>query len=144
MRVFTNGVFDVLHVGHINLLLQCREIAGPKGQVIVAIDEDEKVMADKGLTRPIFNVHERAKALLDLMAGNDRVIVDRVEFFHTNLELEMVIRKVNPDIIVKGGDWKGRRVVGSEVARVQFVGRLGDYSSSEIIRRCHAKNTQTP
>lgn len=140
MRVFTNGCFDVLHVGHFNLLMRCRELAGPDGMVIVAVDEDEKVMADKGLSRPVFDVNERAKALLDLKIGIATPLINRVEFFHTNLELEMIIKKIKPDIIVKGGDWKDKCVIGATVARVEFFNRI-DYSSSEIIRRCQVKNT---
>lgn len=141
MRIFTNGCFDVLHIGHFNLLLQCRSMAGKDGKVIVAIDADEKIMADKGLLRPVFNLFERQKALLDLRFEIDKPLVDEVEMFHTNLELEMIIRRIKPDYIVKGGDWKDRRVVGSEYSKVVFQGRLGNYSSTEIIRRCLEKNT---
>ena len=82
MNVFLNGCFDLTHTGHINLLLEARRLA-QAGHVIVALDEDELVMATKGLRRPVFTVHERAKALLDLAYG-DVKIVDRVEFFPTN------------------------------------------------------------
>lgn len=144
MIVFSNGCFDVLQVGHFNLLMQCRGIAGPEGKVIIALDEDEKVMADKGLSRPIFNASERAKALLDLRMPDNKPLVDQIEFFHTNLELEMLIKRIGPNFIVKGGDWKGKRVVGSEYARVVYQGRLGEYSSTEIIRRCLERNITQP
>lgn len=137
MRVFINGAFDVLQVGHINLLLYARQLAG-EGQLIVAIDEDEKIMADKGLNRPIFGVHERAKAILDLQL-NGKPVVDRIEFFCTNLMLLHIIRRVMPDVIVKGSDWEGRNVVGSEHARVIFFPR-SEYSSTDVINRVLEKH----
>lgn len=133
MRVFTNGCFDVLHVGHLNLLIHARELAGA-GRLIVAVDEDEKIMAQKGLSRPVFHSHERAKALCDLRYQG-KPMVDQVEFFHTDLELEMLIKRLMPDLIVKGSDWEGRKVVGANVAKVEFYPR-SEYSSSEIIIRC--------
>lgn len=144
IRVFTNGVLDILTVGHFNLLQKCRAQAGEDGKVIVAIDEDEKVMADKGLSRPIFGIHERMKAVCDLQMPNGKPLVDEVYSFHTNLELEMLIKRIRPDYIVKGGDWQGRRVVGSEYSRVVYFGRLGEYSTTEIIRRCLEKNQTHP
>ena len=134
MIIFTNGNFDILHTGHFNLLMYCRELAGPEGKVIVALDDDEKITIDKGLDRPVFDVHERAKAVLDLtgLHGN---LVNTVEFFNSNDELEKLIKRIQPDIIVKGSDWMGN-VVGSKYARVVYYERLTEYSSSEIIRRC--------
>jgi cytidyltransferase-like protein len=134
MIVMLNGVFDVLHVGHFNLLAYCRQLAGD-GKVIVAIDEDDKVRADKGINRPVFDVHERAKALLDLRIGG-QPIVDDVEFFHTDDELEAIIKSIMPEVIVKGSDWNGKHVVGSETAEVKFYDRIDEYSTTEIIKRC--------
>lgn len=141
IKVFTNGCFDVLTAGHFNLLMYCRKIAGEKGKVIVAIDEDEKIMASKGLHRPIFNVHERAKALLDLRMPDNSHVVDDIAFFHTDLELEMMIKRLGPDYLVKGSDWEGRSVVGSQFTRVRFYNRVHGYSSTEIIQRCQARGT---
>jgi cytidyltransferase-like protein len=137
-KVFLNGCFDILHPGHFNLLMFARQIA-KDGIVMVAIDEDEKVMADKGLQRPIFNVHERAKAVLDLRMI-DRPLVDQVDFFYTNHQLENIIRREKPDYIVKGGDWRGKTVVGSQYAKVLYYDRM-QHSTSEIIRRVIEKHT---
>lgn len=139
MTIFTNGVLDVLSVAHFNLLSFCRHMAGPDGKVIVAIDEDEKVMANKGLKRPIFTVHERAKAVLDLKIG-DKPIIDQILFFHTDLELEMMIKRIQPDYIVKGADWENRHVVGSDVSKVAFFKSMPEYSTSTIISRILEKN----
>jgi cytidyltransferase-like protein len=139
-RTFVNGVFDCIHVGHFNLLMFARGIADKdgRGKVIVAIDEDELVMANKGLQRPIFNVHERAKALLDLRMPDGSHVVDEVEFFSTNLHLEMMIKRIFPDVIIKGSDWKDKTVIGANIARVVFFDRL-PYSTSDVVARCQAK-----
>jgi D-beta-D-heptose 7-phosphate kinase/D-beta-D-heptose 1-phosphate adenosyltransferase len=81
--IFTNGCFDSLHVGHINLLLLCRKWAGPDGQVVVGIDSDEKIRQDKGLNRPLFSIQERQQALLALKNGLDPII-DAVYGFCSN------------------------------------------------------------
>jgi D-beta-D-heptose 7-phosphate kinase/D-beta-D-heptose 1-phosphate adenosyltransferase len=139
MKVITNGVFDGgLHVGHFNMLMFCRELAGDN-QLIVAVDEDELVMANKGLQRPIFTIHERMRSLCDLRYRG-KPMIDIVESFSTNLMLLHLVKKHRPDIIVKGSDWEGRTVVGSEVAKVVFFPRM-DYSTTEIIRRVMEKNT---
>lgn len=134
MIIFVNGVFDIIQTGHFNLLMFCRELAGEDGKLIVAIDEDEKVWADKGLKRPIFNVHERAKAILDLRMTN-KPVVDRIEFFHTDHELEMLVRRLNPDYMVKGGDYRNKRVVGAEYTKVLFFDTVEGYSTTNIVER---------
>ncbi len=139
MIVFTNGVFDLLTVGHFNLLSYCRKLAGPGGKVIVAIDEDDKVIIDKGINRPVFDVNERAKALLALHSG-DRPLVDVVEFFQTNNMLRHLIMKHTPNIVVKGSDWKDKYVVGEGIAQVVYFDRLDDYSTTDVIRRVLEKN----
>lgn len=139
MNVLINGVFDVLTPGHINLLLYARQLA-EYDHVIVALDEDELVMATKGLQRPIFNVHERAKALSDLRIDG-KPLVNRLEFFHTNRVLENIIRRIKPDILLKGSDWRGKKIIGEEYAgKVVFFERM-DYSSTEVIRRVLEKHT---
>jgi D-beta-D-heptose 7-phosphate kinase/D-beta-D-heptose 1-phosphate adenosyltransferase len=137
-NVFLNGCFDVLQVGHINLLLHARHLAG-YGKVYVALDEDILVMANKGLQRPIFTVEERAQALLDLRYGQ-HPIVDEIEFFRTNQMLENIIRRIKPDILLKGSDWRDRKVVGQEYVRQVVFFERQNYSSTEIIRRIMEKN----
>lgn len=138
MKVFLNGCWDSIHVGHVNILLFARGVAGA-GKVIVAVDEDEKVMADKGLQRPIYNVHERAKALLDLRMPDQTPVVDEVMFFHTNLELQMIIKRLVPDYIVKGGDWRDKYVIGSNVSKVLYYDRIGEYSTTDTVHRVREK-----
>ncbi len=122
--IFTNGCFDGgLHVGHFNLLTKCRNLAGTLGKVIVAIDGDKKVRADKGKTRPLYIEKEREaylKACIYPYNGLDYKMIDDVLFFDTNEELYELIKRVDPDIIVKGSDWKGN-VIGSDLAEVIHV-----------------------
>jgi D-beta-D-heptose 7-phosphate kinase / D-beta-D-heptose 1-phosphate adenosyltransferase len=115
--VFTNGCFDVLHVGHFGLLSFCRQLAGNDGRVIVAIDSDEKIKKDKGINRPYFSYIERAQDLQYLIrsltgAEQDFAIND-VRIFDTNEGLYEIIKEVKPDIIVKGTDREGN-VIGSD------------------------------
>ena len=139
MIVFTNGCFDILHPGHFNLLTYCKKLAGPKGKLIVAIDEDDKVIIDKGITRPIYDVHERAKALLALQSESGP-IVNVVEFFQTNQMLKHIMMKHQPDIIVKGSDWKDKYVVNIPSAEVLYFDRLDEYSTTDVIRRILDRN----
>lgn len=142
MKVFLNGCFDILSVGHFNILTFARQLADEhgRGEVILALDEDILIMANKGLKRPIFDVHERAKALSDLKI-NGRNLVDRIEFFETNRVLENLVRRIQPDVLLKGDDWKNKKVIGAEYAgRVVFIERM-DYSTTEVIRRVLEKHT---
>ena len=138
-KVFVNGCFDLLHPGHFNLLMYARGIATSAGKVVAALDHDEHIMVNKGYKRPIFTVEERAKAVLDLRTV-DGPVVDEVEFFYTNTQLVNIIRRVKPDYILKGSDWRNKKVVGSEYAKVLFYERQ-PYSTTEIIKRVLDKHT---
>src|SRR5215470_10006410 len=94
--VFTNGCFDVLHPGHIDLLERARAL-GTK--LIVAINSDVSVRAIKGADRPIQSQEERKAILLGLRAVDEVLIFDE-------LTPENIIKRISPDVLVKGGDWK--------------------------------------
>lgn len=118
--VFTNGVFDILHPGHYNLLATCRTYAGRYGKVYVGIDTDEKVRKDKGENRPINSYWPRMQNLISLKYPLDSLLlnlIDQVHVFGSNEELYELIKKYEPDLIIKGTDWKGN-VVGSDLAEV--------------------------
>jgi D-beta-D-heptose 7-phosphate kinase/D-beta-D-heptose 1-phosphate adenosyltransferase len=126
--VFTNGVFDILHPGHYNLLTTCRTYAGRYGKVYVGIDTDEKVKKDKGENRPINSYWPRMQNLISLKYPLDSLLVnlvDQVHVFGSNEELYELIKKYKPDIIVKGADWKGN-VVGSDLAEVVLYNKQTD------------------
>jgi D-beta-D-heptose 7-phosphate kinase/D-beta-D-heptose 1-phosphate adenosyltransferase len=128
--VFTNGCFDLLHAGH----LHCLEEARRAGDLlVVAVNSDESVRRLKGEGRPVLPGQERAELLAGLRA------VDLVFLFDEDTPLES-IRRVRPDVLVKGGDWRpedvvGRREVESWNGRVLIVPtRPGDSTSSLVER----------
>lgn len=124
--VWVNGCFDILHRGHFELF-QFAKSCGEK--LIVGIDSDTRVKLAKGPTRPINNQNDRKYVL-----GCVRFI-DEVVIFNTARELECIIKKLNP-IMVIGSDWKGKTVIGEQHAQeVRFFDRIGDYSTSEALRR---------
>jgi rfaE bifunctional protein nucleotidyltransferase chain/domain len=126
--VFTNGCFDVLHRGHIEVLRRCRELAGPLGTVIVGLNDDASVRRLKGDDRPIFDEDSRALVLLSLR------YVDQVISFSDDTPAEL-IKELKPDVIVKGGDYTQDKVVGKEHALVVIVPLVGGVSTTEVVRR---------
>ena len=130
--VWTNGCFDVLHRGHIELFKYAKSLGD---FLIVGIDSDQKVRADKGLERPINNQDDR---IFMLSAIN---FVDSTVVFHSKEELRSVLSRVSPDIMVIGSDWKGKEVVGQEYAgSVEFFDRLAGYSSTMTINKMREEN----
>jgi len=128
--VFTNGCFDILHVGHITLLEQCRQFGS---KLIVGMNTDASVCALKGPTRPIVGERERAQIMAALAA------TDAVVLFGEETPLEL-IRALKPDVLVKGGDYTVESVVGHEdVAswggRVEIVPTVEGYSTTNIVKK---------
>ena len=125
-KIFVNGTFDVLHLGHIELLNYAKSL----GDVLyVGIDSDERVRQLKGHTRPIHNQEDRKFLLENLKA------VDRVLIFNTEEELTELVKIIKPDIMVVGSDYKNKRVIGSEYAKqLLFFDRIDEYSSTKIIQ----------
>lgn len=139
MKVFCAGTFDIITVGHINLLLFCRELAGYKGEVIISLDSDAKITRDKGAGRPIFEWLDRANAIESLKFGNNK-IVDKIYMHQSNDYLDDMIRfSIKPDIIVVGSDYQGKRVVGDEYAEVKYFDRDWRFSSTKVIDAIKAK-----
>ena len=102
--VFTNGCFDILHIGHVKYLNRAKEL----GDILVlALNSDSSVQSLKGPLRPIVPQNERAY----IMASLD--MVDYVTIFDEDTPLEL-IEYIEPDILVKGGDWSQDTVVGRE------------------------------
>jgi len=128
--VFTNGCFDLLHVGHITLLEEAR---GFGDRLIVAINSDASVSGLKGPTRPIVGEKERGRVLAALAA------VDAVVVFGEPTPLE-VIAAARPDVIVKGGDYDVSTVVGAaEVmswgGQVKIVPTVAGFSTTGLIAK---------
>jgi D-beta-D-heptose 7-phosphate kinase/D-beta-D-heptose 1-phosphate adenosyltransferase len=97
-------------------------------KLIVAIDSDRKIKEMKGISRPINPVLNR-KIILESIRYIDEVIV-----FDSKEELQDIVKRIKPDIMMVGSDWKGKEVVGSDYAKeVRFFDRIGDYSTTKIV-----------
>ncbi|MBL0941062.1 MAG: D-glycero-beta-D-manno-heptose 1-phosphate adenylyltransferase [Gemmatimonadaceae bacterium] len=107
--VFTNGVFDLLHPGHIEVLDMARRQGAA---LVVGLNSDASVRRLKGPTRPVRNTAERAAVLAGLEA------VDAVVVFEEDTPLELV-RALSPDVIVKGGDYNPDTIVGADIVRAR-------------------------
>jgi D-beta-D-heptose 7-phosphate kinase/D-beta-D-heptose 1-phosphate adenosyltransferase len=124
--VFTNGCFDLLHVGHLKVFSECKK----KGDVlVVGLNSDSSVRRLKGSGRPLVNEQERAFMLANLEP------IDYVAIF-SDLTPEKLIRKVHPDVLVKGGDWSADKIVGRDIAKkVVRVPLIKNHSTSKLIER---------
>ena len=122
---FVNGCFDVLHIGHIRMLQFAKQKCD---YLIVAIDTDIRVKLLKGHQRPINVQCDRMEFLMSLSA------VDEVQMFSTDEELIDLIKLNNPDIMIVGSDYRGKKVIGSEHAhQLIFFNRIEGYSTSKIV-----------
>ncbi len=128
--VFTNGVFDLVHPGHVTYLAAARA----EGDVlIVAVNSDRSVRANKGPSRPILPEHERAE-LLGALA-----VVDAVVIFDDETP-DAIVKALQPDVLVKGADWAHDAIVGRETVearggRVVRIEMVPGYSTSRIVAR---------
>jgi D-beta-D-heptose 7-phosphate kinase/D-beta-D-heptose 1-phosphate adenosyltransferase len=126
--IWTNGTFDVLHMGHIKLFREARKLAGPKGIVVVGTDSDERIRTLKGPTRPINDLFDRVDFLRSIK------YIDDIVAFSSEDALIANIKRYSPDIILIGDDYIGKRVVGGEFAKqIIYFPRYGGLSSSRII-----------
>ncbi len=128
--VFTNGVFDLLHPGHIRYLRDARALGDA---LIVAVNSDRSVRAYKGPGRPINPEQERAELLLGLDSVDAAVIFDE-ETPHA------IISRIQPDVLVKGADWGPDHIVGRDVVearggRVVRVELAPGFSSTTLVEK---------
>lgn len=131
--VFTNGVFDLLHVGHVRYIAQARALGDA---LVVAINSDRSVRELKGPERPVFDEGERAEILAALRDVNYVVMFDDISPRGT-------IKKLLPDVLVKGGDYQldeihGREEVeaaGGKVISLPFVAGASTTSLLERMKR---------
>jgi len=128
--VFTNGVFDILHPGHVRYLQEARTLGDA---LIVGINSDRSARANKGRERPITPETERAEVLSALDC------VDAVAIFDEDTPAE-IVRRIQPDVLVKGADWGPDNIVGRDTveARGGTVVRMElspGYSTTELIRK---------
>jgi len=126
--VFTNGVFDLIHSGHVDYLSKAKKLGDV---LIVGLNSDESVKRIKGDKRPILKQEERAFILSNLKP------VDYVVFFDEDTP-EKLISELIPDILVKGADWSVEKIVGKDIVeknggRVMKIDFVNDQSTSKII-----------
>ena len=126
-NVWVNGVFDVLHMGHIKLLERASfEAAG--GLVAVGIDTDRRVKELKGDSRPVNNEMNRSSFLGAIK------YVDCVYLFDTDKDLKTCIKSFKPDLMIIGEDYRDKPIIGSEyIDEIIYVERYEGLSSSDII-----------
>ena len=130
ITVFTNGVFDLIHPGHLTYLAEARSIGD---RLIVGLNSDASVRRLKGEERPIMPQAARAQLLASLF------FVDGVVIFDENTPIDLIIR-LRPDILVKGGDYSEDQIVGAPEVRawggdVQVLPFVEGNSSTSIIER---------
>ncbi|MGK9476610.1 D-glycero-beta-D-manno-heptose 1-phosphate adenylyltransferase [Melioribacter sp. OK-6-Me] len=126
--VFTNGCFDIIHAGHVDYLIKAKQLGDI---LIVAINSDESVRRIKGEKRPILNQKERTFIVSNLKP------VDFVTVFEEDTPYE-IIKKIVPDILVKGADWSKDKIVGADIVesnggKVETIEFVNIQSTSNII-----------
>lgn len=132
--VFTNGCFDLLHIGHITYL---SEAAALGDRLVVGLNSDDAVRRLKGAGRPVIPESARAFSLASLF------FVDAVCIFKENTPYEL-IRQVQPDVLVKGADYTAGQIVGSDIVlsgggAVKTIPYLQEYSTTSIVGRIGGK-----
>jgi D-beta-D-heptose 7-phosphate kinase/D-beta-D-heptose 1-phosphate adenosyltransferase len=124
-KIVVNGTFDILHPGHLALLNKARSMGD---HLLVCIDTDRRVSELKGASRPVNNNFERRNLLMNIKA------VDEVKFFDQDFELEMILKEYEPDVMVKGSDYKDKTIVGSQYCKhIEYVD-LNEYSTTRKIQ----------
>ena len=126
--VWTNGVFDILHTGHLKLLRHAHTLGK---RLVVGINSDSSVKRLKGDLRPINDQEKRKAQLLELG------FIDDVVIFEEDTPYE-AIKEIRPDVIVKGGDYTVEQVVGNDIAKVEIFPTFKDYSTTKIIESMKA------
>ena len=133
--VFTNGCFDIIHFAHVHYLEQAKK----KGDVlIVGLNSDSSIKGIKGSTRPIISENDRAGIIAALES------VDFVTIFNESTPFDL-IKKLKPDMLIKGSDWKTDQIVGADIlkkygGKVQRAKFLNGYSTSKIIKKIVKKH----
>ena len=125
--IWTNGCFDILHRGHIELFKYAKSL-GTK--LYVGIDTDKRVKKLKGEERPINTQGDRLAVLESIK------YIDKLFIFDSGIYLDDTIKKLQPFALVVGSDWKGKTVIGGNHAKnVVFFDRVDDYSTTKTLEK---------
>jgi len=132
--VFTNGCFDIIHAGHISYLNEAKALGDI---LIVGLNSDESVRRLKGADRPVVNERDRAYVLANLKP------VDYVVMFDEDTPYEL-IKKIKPDILVKGADYEGKNIAGRDIVessggKTVLINFIEGKSTSEIIKKIQSQ-----
>jgi D-beta-D-heptose 7-phosphate kinase/D-beta-D-heptose 1-phosphate adenosyltransferase len=131
IKVWVNGTFDIVHLGHIQLLKRAAELGD---FLIVGVDGDKRVKELKGEQRPINNIVSRI-TLLEAIKYVDRVVI-----FDSDEQLETHIKTMRPTIMVIGEEYRGKRIIGSEyVGEIIYFPKMEGFSSTHIINKLYDK-----
>lgn len=124
-KIWVNGTFDILHIGHIRLILHAASL----GILRVGIDTDERVRSKKGIERPFNKLDDRME-FLSAISG-----VNSVVSFGSDNELIERIKEWNPDIMVIGDDYKYNTIIGIEyVPKIEFFEKIQGFSTTNILK----------
>jgi cytidyltransferase-like protein len=124
-KIWVNGTFDVLHIGHIRLILHAASL----GTLRIGIDTDERVRSKKGVGRPFNTLADRME-FISAING-----VESVVYFGTDDELVERIKEWGPDIMVIGNDYKYHQIIGLEnVPNIEFFEKIEGFSTTNILK----------
>ena len=133
-KIWINGSFDIIHVGHIRLINHAKSL----GKVRVGLDTDQRIRSKKGISRPFTTLYDRME-IISSISG-----VDSVVHFDSDDELVSRIADWKPDIMVIGSDYVGKEIIGAEhIGEILFYPRSLD-STTGIVEKIineHEKNT---
>jgi rfaE bifunctional protein nucleotidyltransferase chain/domain len=134
MLVFTNGCFDILHVGHLQYLEQSRALGD---KLIVGLNSDDSVRRLKGPSRPVNSQADRKRMLLALRC------VDEVVIFDEDTPYDLIV-SLQPDIVTKGGDYLPQNVVGYGLSRVVVLPYVDGKSTTRILNHENSREGLGP
>ena len=128
--VFTNGCFDILHLGHIKLLSESKKLGD---KLIVGLNTDNSIKKLKGINRPINNKHYRSTMLSSLS------FVDLIVFFSDPNPIKL-IQKIHPDVLTKGSDYNAESIVGADIVLnyggvIKLIPLIPDLSTTALIKK---------
>ena len=133
-KVWINGSFDILHIGHIRLINYGKSF----GSIRVGLDTDNRIREKKGQSRPLNKLSDRMEFMSSING------IDSVVSFDTDSELSELIKEYNPDYLVIGDDYMGKPIIGSEYAKeIVYFNKINGYSTTDLIYKCKNNVTRT-